>query len=287
MRKYITLLRAKQYVKNLFILAPLFFSFTFYDTNKIIVSFYAFIAFSFTASSIYIFNDFIDITEDRNHPVKKKRPLASGEIKVSAALTIAFLMLIASLVFALKINLLLFYILLIYVFSNIIYSIKLKHVAIIDIIILAFGFVLRIFAGAVVINVEVSMWIIIITFLLTLFLSIAKRKEDVILQGNGQNTRKNIDNYNIEFINASMVLMASVIIVAYILFTVSPEVEIKFGTKYLYITSFFVVIGILKYMQLVFVKESSSDPTELIFKSKFLQMVILLWLLSFYLIIKV
>lgn len=286
MSKYIELLRIRHYVKNLFVFAPLFFSFSFHNLQNVVFSFLAFILFSLAASGIYILNDIYDIEEDKQHPIKKKRGLASGKVKISTAILIVCFLLSMVLVGAILLNKNLFIVLSIYIIINYAYSVKLKNYVVIDIAIISLGFVLRIFAGAVVINVSVSMWIIIITFLLAIFLAIAKRREDLILLSIGQNTRKNVDDYNIEFINSSMVLMAAVIIVSYILFTASPEVQLKFRSSNLYLTSFFVIVGILKYMQLVFVAGERADPTELIYQSKFLQIVIVCWLLCFYLISK-
>lgn len=179
-------------------------------------------------------------------------------------------------------NLSLFAILMAYILLNIAYSLKLKHIPIVDIFIIAIGFVLRIFAGATVIGVTSSMWIIIMTFLLALFLGLAKRRDDVKLSFQGLQTRKNINGYNLEFINAAMILMAGVIIVSYILYTVSEEIIQRLGTQYLYLTTFFVILGIMRYMQITFVEEAGGSPTEIVLKDRFLQITILLWLFSFF-----
>jgi 4-hydroxybenzoate polyprenyltransferase len=169
---------------------------------------------------------------------------------------------------------------------NILYSLKLKHISIIDIFIIATGFVLRLFAGSVVTDIKLSMWIVIMTFLLAIFLALAKRRDDIILSSQGKDTRKNIDGYNLEFVNASMVLMAGVVVVSYILYTVSDNVIHRLGTDHLYLTSFFVILGILRYMQITFVEEDSGSPTAIVLKDKFMQFTIILWLLSFIVIIR-
>ncbi len=238
----------------------------------------AFILFSILASSIYVFNDLLDINEDRNHPKKKFRPLASGAVSISTAKFLIAVMSSISLGISLFFDNL-FFILLLYFILNILYTLKLKHIAIVDISIIAIGFVLRIFAGAIVVDITPSHWIILMTFLLALFLALAKRRDDVILARNGKQTRKNIDGYNYEFINASMVLMAGVVIVSYILYTVSSEVRIH--SEHLYLTSFFVILGVMRYMQITFVEESSGSPTKIVLKDRFLQLTILLWLISF------
>jgi len=286
MQVLLRLLRTSHYVKNIFIFAPLFFSFH-YTYDGFVKTLIIFCLFSLLASSIYIINDLCDITEDKKHPQKKFRPIANGEVSQFIAKLLVVALSMISLLGALILDQNLFFIMLFYFLLNILYSISLKHIAIIDIFVISLGFILRLFAGCVVINVELSSWIVIITFLLTLFLAIAKRRSDVLLYDEGKNVRKNLDGYNLEFINASMVLMATAIIISYILYTVSPEVQARLDTNYLYVTSFFVLLGILKYLQITVVEEKSSDPVKLLLKNRFLQVVILLWLISFYLCVKV
>jgi len=247
----------------------------------------AFILFSIIASSIYIFNDYMDIDEDRKHPSKRNRPLASGKISQKTARYLFLGLSSVSLISSFVVSLDLFIILLIYFMLNIAYSLKLKHIPIVDIFIISTGFVLRLFAGSSTIDAKLSMWIIIMTFLLALFLAIAKRRDDVLLSLQGQKTRKNIDGYNLEFVNAVMVLMASVIIVSYILYTVSAEVTSRLQANYLYLTAFFVILGIMRYMQVTFVEEKSGSPTKIVLKDKFLQVTILCWLISFFIVVKV
>ena len=282
----IVLLRPEQYVKNLFIFAPLFFSFKFSFIN-ISNSLLAFFLFSLAASSAYIFNDLMDIDDDRNHPIKKFRPLVDGRVSLTTAKTLIFLLSGIPLVISLIINTNLFFVLFGYLVLNILYSLKLKHITILDISIIAIGFVLRLFAGSFSINEDLSMWIITMTFLLALFLGLAKRRDDVLLSSEGTRTRKNIDGYNLEFINAAMALMSGIVAVTYILFTTSAETINKFNTEYLYITSFFVILGILRYMQITFVEKNSGNPTYIFYSDKFLKITIVLWLISFYLIVKI
>jgi len=286
MMNIVKLLRPHQYIKNLFIFAPIFFSFTI-TTNSISQSLIAFVLFSLIASSIYILNDYMDIEEDKKHPIKSNRPLANGSISKKQAINLFILLSLVSLVSSFLYNISLFFVLLLYFILNIAYSLKLKHISIIDIFIISTGFVLRLFAGSVSSEIYLSYWIIIMTFLLALFLAIAKRRDDVLLSNQGKETRKNIDGYNLEFVNASMVLMAAVIIVSYILYTVSNEVIIKFNTEYLYMTTFFVILGILRYMQITFVEEKSGSPTSIVSKDIFLKVTILAWLCSFIVVVKI
>ncbi len=285
MKEIIKLLRPYQYIKNVFIFAPLLFSFS-TDIVLILKTVLTFILFSLVASSVYIFNDLMDINEDQKHPSKQFRPLASGAINKSKAQRLIALFCIIPLLIALIFNIKLFAILLLYFSLNLLYSVQLKHFSIIDIFMIAIGFVLRLFAGAAVVEVELSMWIIIMTFLLALFLALAKRRDDVLLSLEGKETRKNIDGYNLEFVNAGMVLMAGVIMVSYIFYTVSDDVIARLHTPHLYLSGFFVILGIMRYMQITFVEERSGNPSKIVLSDPFLQVTIILWLLSFLLIVK-
>lgn len=277
------LLRPNQWLKNLFVLAPLFFSFHFTEANIVAVLF-GFMLFSLAASSIYVLNDYFDIDEDRQHPTKCHRPLASGAVtKRQAILLMLGLWSVVS-VGAYLLNPTFLAIVVGYVLLNVLYSFKLKHIPILDITIIAIGFVLRVFAGAVLIAVTPTMWIVLVTFLLALFLALAKRRDDCLLSLQGKATRKNIDGYNVELVNAAMVLMAAVTLVSYIMYTVSPEVVARFGSDYLYLTSLFVIVGILRYMQITFVEENSGSPTKLLLKDRFLQLTLVGWVASFGLI---
>jgi decaprenyl-phosphate phosphoribosyltransferase len=167
---------------------------------------------------------------------------------------------------------------------NIFYTIWLKHIAVIDITIIAIGFVLRIFAGAYLINVTVSMWIILVTFWLALFLALAKRRDEYLHFLNGKKVRKNIEGYNLEMINSGMIMLATITIMAYVMYSVSTEIIKNIGSDKLYLTSIFVVVGIFRYLQITYVFQKSGDPTKILLKDKFLQITIILWIISFYII---
>lgn len=286
MSEIIKLFRVHQYIKNLFIFLPLLFSFSFSDTQENINVLITFLLFSLLASSVYIFNDLFDINEDRAHPTKRNRPLASGSVSKGTAIWLMLILSVTSLGISLLFNIELFAVLLLYFILNIAYTLKLKHIPLLDIFIIATGFVLRLFAGSSATDITLSMWIILMTFLLALFLALAKRRDDVLLSLKGQETRKNIDGYNLEFVNASMVLMAGVVIVSYLMYTISPEVERRLDTEYLYLTSFFVILGIFRYMQITFIEEDSGSPTKVLIRDKFLRLTILFWLFSFVTIIR-
>jgi len=280
-RSYIILLRPHQYLKNVFIFAPLFFALKITDTGLLFHSIIAFVTFCLASGTVYIFNDYHDIEEDRSHPLKKKRPLASGKIGKGSAWMLMVLLLSVSLATAVLVDMDLFYIVTAYLTINVLYTLKLKHVSLVDLFLIAIGFVLRVYAGAVVIDVPVSMWIVLMTFLLALFLGLAKRRDDILLANEQHQVRKSIDGYNLELVNGAMTIMASVIMVCYIMYTLSSEVIARFHNNRLYITGIFVLFGLLRYMQITFVEERSGDPTRVLLKDGLLQIAIAGWIATF------
>jgi decaprenyl-phosphate phosphoribosyltransferase len=284
---YLHLLRPHQYLKNGFILLPVFFGYRIFDATAVGRTLLAVVAFCMISSTIYVINDYLDREEDRRHPVKKNRPLASGAVSPQEALYVGLICFGVSIALALAtLPGACLYLLLTYLLLNIAYSQSLKHIPIVDIVCIALGFVLRIFMGGAATHIPISPWIVIMTFLLALFLALAKRRDDLLLD-QGDRVRKAIDGYNREFISLAMSIMASVIIVAYILYTVSPEVVAKHGTHSLYISSVWVLLGLLRYLQITFVEEKSGSPTLVLIKDYLLQAVIGLWLVNIFILLYV
>ena len=282
LRNYLLLLRPHQWVKNAFIFLPLFFGAKLMDSNALAKTTVAFFAFCITASAVYICNDYKDMEADRRHPVNSRRPLASGAVRPGNALLIMSALAAMGIAGFFLLDTRALPYLCLYIGLNVLYTLKLKHVPILDVVLVAFGFVIRIFIGSAVAAVALSMWIVIMTFLLALFLALAKRRSDILIyMDTGEKTRKSIDGYNLEFLNSSMVTMASVVIVAYILYTVSPDVQNKMHSDKLYLTSFFVVLGFLRYMQIAFVENDSGSPTWVLLQDRFLQMILVGWLALF------
>lgn len=281
-------MRIHQWVKNLFIFLPLFFAFKIDQLPLVIADLWAFIGFCFVASSIYIINDWNDIEADRIHPEKRRRPLAANLVSKKEALFLIIGLLLVSVcvyAFILK-NYTALSLLLSYFILNIFYSLKLKHIPIIDICIVAVGFVIRIFVGGIVIDTPLSRWIVVMTFLLAIFLALGKRRDDVVIyERTGDKVRKNVDGYNISFLNAAIIIVSAVMIVAYIMYTVSPEITDRNGDN-LYLTSFFVIVGLFRYLQIIFVEERSGNPTSIFLKDNFIRIIIILWIVSFFLITK-
>jgi len=286
---YIKLARPNHYVKNGFVWIPLFFGHKLHDVQAVIHTFWAFFAFCLTASVVYVLNDLLDVQEDRQHPVKKLRPIASGTI--TAKQSIPFLLTLLALAITMSFIFLpqnFLFILMAYLFLNLAYSFSLKQAAVIDVVCIATGFVLRILAGGIAAEVQVSHWLVLMVFLLAIFLALAKRRDDLILNAQGHNnTRRVLRHYNLDFVSHSMVAMTSITIVSYILYTVSPEVVEKHGTNELYLTTFWVIIGFLRYMQITFVHQNSGSPTTVLLKDLFTQIIIALWLITFYLLLYV
>lgn len=286
MVSYLRLIRIDQWIKNSFIVLPLFFAGRLFEHDTYVPLAIGFFCFSLTASAVYVFNDWLDLEEDRLHPEKSKRPLASGSVKKSSALIVLFSLLIAALPLAFFNHLTFFYLLLVYLVINLFYTIKLKQIPVLDLSIIALGFILRVLAGGLITDIILSKWLLIITFLLAFFLGLAKRRDDVLIfNRQGSRPRKSTQGYNLEFINASMIIMAGVIIVAYIMYTTSPEIETRLGSTHVYLTTFFVLMGLLRYLQISFVEQNSGSPTAILLKDRFIQLTILGWITSFYFIL--
>ena len=289
MKKTLLLIRPQQWIKNGFVLIPMFFGGRLLNVDDAIASVVTFFAFSFVASALYCFNDIIDVEADRRHPVKCHRPIASGAVSVPTAyaLMVILALLSALLLFFLPqragetAGIVAFYFLL-----NMAYCLWLKRHAIIDVCTVAFGFVLRILAGGMACDVAVSNWLVLMTFLLALFLSFAKRRDDVLrMNETGEPPRRNTIRYNLTFVNQAITITGTVTLVCYIMYTVSPEVVSRFHAPYLYLTSIFVLVGLLRYMQLTVVDEVSGDPTKILLRDRFTQAIVVAWIMSFLLII--
>ena len=275
-------MRPHQYVKNFFIFLPLFFALKITEIDLLTDASIAFIAFSLVTSAIYTLNDYLDVEDDRLHPKKKNRPLASGAISKSQAIGIMLVLFIAGLAMMTILSLYASAIVVTYIIMNVAYSFYLKHIAIIDITIIAIGFVLRLFIGSAVTGTPLSMWIVIMTFLLALFIALAKRRDDVLIfQNTGKKMRKVVNGYNLQFLDTAIAIMASVVIVAYINYTTSKEVIQKVHSEYLYLTALFVILGIMRYLKIVFVLKNSGSPTQIVLKDHFMQLILVGWILSF------
>lgn len=287
--EFLRLIRPEQWVKNTFVFLPIFFGGQFYNVIAWRECIFAFIAFSLCASSIYCFNDIFDVNEDREHPHKRYRPIASGVISKLGGYFIMALCFISSLsviYFFINNRYESLLIIMSYFLINIFYTIILKNYTIIDVLIISLGFVLRVFIGGVTSGIILSHWIILMTFLLSLFLAFAKRRDDIVIfEEFGIKSRKNLGQYNLTFLNQSLSIIATITIVCYIMYTMSEEVITRLGSKYIYLTVIFVIAGILRYLQISVVDLKSGSPTKVLIKDRFIQCCLIMWVISFYLII--
>lgn len=273
------LLRPEQWTKNVFVFLPVFFNGQMLNMKALVPCVIVFISFSLAASSIYCFNDIFDLETDKLHPEKCKRPIASGLVSREAAYVIMVICLGLSVtVLFLTNNYTLIWLILFYVIMNIAYCVRLKQYPIIDVVIISVGFVLRVLIGGIAADIWLSEWIVIMTFLLALFLAFAKRRDDVILyQNTGILHRGNTIRYNLELMNQVMTVVSTIIIVAYIMYTLSPDTIERFHGKHIYFTAIFVLMGIIRYLQITIVDQKSSNPTRILLYDRFIQCCIIGW----------
>ncbi len=288
-RHIIKVARPTHWIKNLFVFLPVFFGGGLLNTSEAVSAALTFLSFSLAASAIYCLNDIIDVNADRAHPVKCKRPIASGAITIPQAYGMMALSMLVSIVLMLLLpagQTKTIFVIVAYFLINVAYCLRLKDYAIIDVCIIASGFVLRILAGGYATGVQLSKWIVLMTFLLTLFLAFAKRRDDVLrMNTTGQAPRANTSRYNLTFINQAITITAGVMLVCYVMYTVSPEIIAQFATDKLYLTSILVILAILRYLQISFVDEKSGDPVKVALSDRATQLILLAWLLSFLVII--
>lgn len=279
-------LRPQQWIKNLFIFAPIVFSRHFLERPLVLKTAAAFAAFCLVSSAHYIFNDLRDLEEDRRHPIKSKRPLAAGRLKKGPAVAAMLLLAVAGLGGAAALSMPFFYISLGYLVLQVLYSVKLKHVVILDIFVVAAGFVIRVVAGGLVIGVTISSWLLICTMLLALFLAMSKRRHElVLLEGEAENHRPILKEYTTYLLDQMISVVTASTLVAYCLYTISEETVARFGTKNLILTVPFVLYGIFRYLYLIHQKDEGGSPEHLILKDKPLLIDIFLWVAAALLIL--
>lgn len=286
----VKLTRPVHWVKNLGIFAALLFSGSLMDEKKVRITILAFIAFSLAASAAYIFNDILDVKSDRQHPIKKNRPIASGAVPVAFALPLALFLLILSLVWAEAISHIFFILLLVYLLLQVAYSLVLKHIHILDILVIASGFVIRVYSGAFVIDAHLSVWFLLCVISLALFLASGKRRAEYGAVGAQGATRKSLTQYSRELLNSYVTMFGNAAWMSWALFTFfeSPKVitplwmflaEISKTAsinKLLMITIPVTIFGIMRYESLIFNKKAEA-PEKLILTDKSLIASVVVW----------
>jgi 4-hydroxybenzoate polyprenyltransferase len=277
----IALLRPHQWIKNLFVAAPLFFTPSAVSVAAVAKVALGVLAFSALASAVYVVNDWRDRESDRRHPVKQKRALASGKVKLGTAALLAFCLALGAIIAsAIWLPLGFLEVLLAYGALNLAYTFFLKRISIVDVLVIAIGFVLRIYAGGVLIHVTPTVWIVACTLLLALFLALAKRRDDLV-RGLDDDHRESLAGYNLPFVDTSLGVVLAALVVCYLLYTTQPDNMARLGSDKLFLTAPFVIAGVLRYLQITLVEHRSGSPTRLAVSDPFLLISIFGWLGTF------
>jgi len=275
------LLRPTQWSKNLVVFAALIFAKHLFNRADVLLVSVAFLAFCLTASAAYVMNDLRDCERDRQHPLKSLRPLPAGRVRRGTAVALAAALFAIGIVLALALGLGFGALVILYFVLQIAYTFWLKELVILDVMGIAAGFVIRAAAGGVVIAVPVSPWLIICTFLLALFLGFSKRRHELILlEGRATEHRASLKEYSPYFLDQMIAVVTASTVVAYAIWTVSPEIREKLGTEKLYLTIPFVLFGIFRYLYLVHQREEGGNPTQLLLTDRPLLVDVLLWIVT-------
>jgi len=279
MKYFIRSLRPSQWVKNLLVFAALVFAGKMFHIFSLINSTILFFAFCLTSGSGYILNDIYDRNKDQNHPEKKNRPIASGKISVTWAFVFAIICIIISLALSYHINFFSFLVVAIYLLLMSGYTLIFKHIPVLDITIIAIGFVLRAVAGAFAIEVEISSWLLLCTFFLALFLIIGKRRYELILmEDDAKKFRHTLGEYNIKLLDQLIAIVTAICVVAYSIYTLDNTTVNKFNTHNLIYTVPIVIIGIFRYLNLIYAKNEGGSPERILISDTGILFSVLVWL---------
>jgi 4-hydroxybenzoate polyprenyltransferase len=271
LEELIITMRPKQWYKNFILFISIIFSHNIGNLEMWSIVISAFIIFCILSGGEYIINDIIDLEKDKNHPKKQKRPIASGKFKVIHALIFAIILIIGGIIASYFINIPFMILSISYVLLILLYSLLLKHIIIVDLLVISIGFVIRAIAGGVAINVIISPWLIVCTFLLALFLAIAKRRHEVILLGDeGKNHRKILSEYSTIILDQIMSITTAALIISYSMYTFLSN------NYYLMLTIPFAIYGIFRYIVLVHTSNFGGEA-EMLFKDKGMQICMVLW----------
>jgi 4-hydroxybenzoate polyprenyltransferase len=279
-------LRPAQWTKNLLVFAGLVFAMKLFEPAAIATSIEAFVIFCALSGVVYLVNDVLDRETDRQHPIKSQRPIATGDLPVSAALSAAAIIGVVAVVAAFALGRSFGMVAATYLALQVLYSGPLKHIVIIDVLTIAIGFVLRAVAGAVVLNVVISHWLFVCTILLALFIALAKRRHELVLLAAGASSHRPIlGEYSAYLLDQMIAVVTASTLIAYIFYTISPETEQKFGTTWLGLTIPFPLYGIFRYLYLVHRREGGGSPADLLLNDRPLLACVTLWVVAVVLII--
>jgi len=280
------LMRPHQWVKNTFVLTGLLFGHAWHDAALVTQVLFAFAAFCLVSSTVYVINDIVDIEQDRHHPKKRKRPLPSGKVTVSSAAIFAVLLGLAGFALAYFASPTVVYILLAYVIMNLAYSLRLKHVVILDVFIIATGFMLRSLAGTLGVGIPPSQWLLLCGLMVTLFLGFSKRRAEIIALTEDKTAhRKVLEEYSPVLLDKMIVVTAAGLIMSYSLYTMNPDTIRIHGTANLIYTVPFVIYGVFRYIYLLHQQKSGGDPSSDIVRDPHMLIVLAAWLLTTLLLI--
>lgn len=281
LRDVVSLLRPTQWSKNTVLFAALIFSKHLFNVDAVVLVTLGFVAFCALASGTYVMNDLWDCDRDREHPLKSLRPLPSGRVRHGSAVAMAVGLVAAGLAGTALLSRWFAVLAGLYFLLQVAYTFWLKEVVILDVMAIAAGFVIRAVAGGVIIAVPVSPWLIICTFLLALFLGFSKRRHELILlEGRATDHRASLKEYSPYFLDQMIAVVTASTVVAYAIYTASPEVREKLGTDKLYLTIPFVLFGIFRYLYLVHQREEGGNPTQLLLSDQPLLVDVLLWIVT-------
>jgi len=277
----ILLLRPAHWVKNVFVLAPLVFAQKLTDSEAVQLALLAFVAFCLASSAVYVFNDIRDRAEDRLHPLKRNRPLAAGTVSVQLAAVLAIALAAGALAIAVSLGTGFLIVLTAYLVLNQLYSLGLKHVVILDVMMVSLGFVLRVIAGGLAIDVQVSAWLLLCTFFVALFLAFSKRRHELmLLASDASGQRPVLSHYSAAFLDQMINVVTASTVVSYAMYSISPETVEKFHTQRLIYTIPMVLFGIFRYLYLIYQKQTGRNPTEAILRDVPFLINIVIWALA-------
>lgn len=284
---YLNLVRVPQWIKNFFVFVPLLFSQHLFDKDYFFTALLAFVVFCLASSFIYVINDIIDIEADKAHPIKKNRPLPSGVISSQSALIVAIVLVAAIVILIPQLNQEFHYFVAAFVLLNVLYSFWFKHIVILDVFSIAMGFSIRVLAGAVVISVPISSWLILTTMFISLFLGVMKRHSELILVAESENapSRKVLSQYSLNFADQMATVAAAGVIICYALYTVSERTVSAFGTENLIYTTPFVVYGIFRFMYLEYISNKGDNTTKIVFSDLQIILTVIIYTITTILII--
>jgi len=281
MAAMIRLARPHQWIKNLLVGAALVFSQRLFDPRDVLLTSVAFTAFCALSSAGYVLNDIVDREADRLNPEKSDRPLARGDLAVAAAARMALVLAAIAAVLSIALGWRFAGIAMLYAALQFAYSFWAKHQVVIDVIAVALGFVMRAFAGGVAIHVAVSPWLVFITFVLAMFLVLARRRHELIVLGDSATAHRGaLAQYSVRLVDQMISIVAGATLVSYMIYTASVEVEAKLGTPYLYLTVPFVAFGILRYLYLIYERNEGGDPAQVLLQDRPLLLAVALWILT-------